>query len=164
MVDRQWTRRLCGWDDRRQLDSALSWVADLAGRIAARMPPKSPKLNPTNNVWQYVSTTGSPTGCSPRAATSSITAARPIEISKVFRDGRYAMFQMAKVAVPRLKGNRREQGARIPGEIAGSALERHSGIPEMPGADPDLKFRLLSDPGNRYHSHELEENSGDIRR
>ena len=36
MVDCQWTRRLCGWDDRRQLDSALSWIADRAGRIAAR--------------------------------------------------------------------------------------------------------------------------------
>ena len=41
MVDRQWTRRLCRRDHRRQPDPALSWTADCAGRITARAPAHS---------------------------------------------------------------------------------------------------------------------------
>jgi transposase len=42
------------------------------------LPPKSPELNPTENVWQYLrATTGSPTACSPPKPTSSTTAATP---------------------------------------------------------------------------------------
>jgi glycogen debranching enzyme-like protein len=40
MVARQWTRRLCGWDDRRQLDPALSHgllIAPVASPLGCRL-------------------------------------------------------------------------------------------------------------------------------
>ncbi len=41
------------------------------------LPPRSPELNPVENVWQFIRETGSPTGSSPPTTTSSITAVTP---------------------------------------------------------------------------------------
>ena len=47
------------------------------------LPPRCPELNPVENVWQFMATTGSPTASSNPTTISSTTAATPGTSSQI---------------------------------------------------------------------------------
>jgi hypothetical protein len=56
----------------------LSDKLDIPANITLMpLPPKSPELNPVENIWQLSATTGSPIASSAPTTTSSSTAAMP---------------------------------------------------------------------------------------